>query len=244
MKSSLFVTEIQLLSFSPLEVIITNHWIYAWNRSSIANKMMINWVLNCVLCPLLLPWEISAHSGVHQKRLQKLIPSDYRWGESSLRTFLILTTLIVSKIAVGDDNAEDLDYRQIIGIATPPKQSQSRQSLFVLDLREWGGGLLGWERRGIQLPLWEFSAFLDHVPRSGGGLWRDTIGDWDLHRKIMMKCKCCFSSFCHIIVQLVMILLINLPLVAPTCIEQTFQFVPVPEISGWFEIISICSTPH
>ena len=35
-------------------------------------------ILNCVLCPLLLPWEISAHSGVHQKRLQKLIPSDYR----------------------------------------------------------------------------------------------------------------------------------------------------------------------
>ena len=42
----------------------------------------------------------------------------------------------MSKIADGDDNAEDLDYRQIIGIATPPKQSQSRQSLFVLELRE------------------------------------------------------------------------------------------------------------
>ena len=71
-----------------------------------------------------------------------------RWKLSAHFFDFVLTTLIVSKIADGDDNAEDLDYRQIIGIATPPKQSQSRQSLFVLEL---GGYLLGWERGGYNL---------------------------------------------------------------------------------------------
>ena len=52
---------------------------------------------------------------------------------------LILITLIVSKIAVGDDNAEVLDYRQTIALC-----------LGVERVRGW---LLGWERRGIQLPL-------------------------------------------------------------------------------------------
>ena len=67
MKSSLFVTEIQLLSFSPLVVIITNHWIYAWNRFSIANKMMINWV------PGLLSWiEFFVLSSSHGKSVHTL----------------------------------------------------------------------------------------------------------------------------------------------------------------------------
>ena len=37
-------------SVVPLAMFITNHWIYAWNRFSIANKMMIKWV------PGLLSW--------------------------------------------------------------------------------------------------------------------------------------------------------------------------------------------
>ena len=67
---------------------------------------------------------------------------------------MILTALIVSKIAVGDDNADDLDYRQIIGIATPSPQTIPIQTIALcLGVERVGGGLLGWERRGIQLPL-------------------------------------------------------------------------------------------
>ena len=83
----------------------------------------------------------------------------------------------MSKIAVGDDNAEDLDYRQIIGIATPPKQSQSRQSLFVLELREWRGGAtwLGEERDTA--PIVRVFCFFGRAKEWGWTVWRDTIGD-------------------------------------------------------------------
>ena len=83
----------------------------------------------------------------------------------------------MSKIADGDDNAEDLDYRQIIGIATPPKQSQSRQSLFVLELRECGGGAtwLGEERDTA--PIVRVFCFFGRAKEWGWTVWRDTIGN-------------------------------------------------------------------
>ena len=244
MKSSLFVTEIQLLSFSPLVVIITNHWIYAWNRFSIANKMMINWV------PGLLSWIVffvlsSSHGkSVHTlecirkgcKSWFRLIIDEVKalcalfwFWQHWLCQILLMVMLIIARL---------------LELPLPPNNPNPDNRSLSWSWESGAGGAtwLGEERDTA--PIVRVFCFFGRAKEWGWTVWRDTIGDWDLHRKIMMKCKCCFSSFCHIIVQLVMILLINLPLVAPTCREQTFQFVPVPQISGWFAIISICSTPH
>ena len=86
----------------------------------------------------------------------------------------------MSKIAVGDDNAEDLDYRQIIGIATPSPQTIPIQTialcLGVERVRGGGGATWVGEERDTA-PIVRVFCFLDQVPRSGGGLWRDTIRD-------------------------------------------------------------------
>ena len=86
----------------------------------------------------------------------------------------------MSKIAVGDDNAEDLDYRQIIGIATPSPQTIPIQTIALcLGFERVRGGATWVGEERDTAPIVRVCCFLDVplVPRSGGGLWRDTICD-------------------------------------------------------------------
>ena len=84
----------------------------------------------------------------------------------------------MSKIADGDDNAEDLDYRQIIGIATPSPQTIPIQTIALCLGVERVRGVATWvgEERDTA-PIVRVFCFFDQVPRSGGGLGMDTIRD-------------------------------------------------------------------
>ena len=67
----------------------------------------------------------------------------------------------MSKIADGDDNAEVLDYRQIIGIATPSPQTIPIQTIALcLGVeRVRGGGYLGGRGEGYSSHCESFLLF-------------------------------------------------------------------------------------